>query len=452
MNLRAPPHNLEAERSVLGSVLLHNDCLDDIPQLRPEHFYLAGNRDIFAALLSLRRRDQPCDAVTLATELERASTLSAVGGLPYLHELLSTVPHSAHARYYAGIVTERAWRRAIIAAGHDATQQAFDDSVDVDEIVTGAEGQLHGILEERLGSLQTAVPMGDVMAEAWAAITAEQSPGVSTGYAGLDQLTLGLQPGNLIVLAARPSVGKTSFAANMAWHVAQGGVPVLFHSLEQSRLELAERFLSSASGVPSHALRTRHLSEEQREAVMESAAELGQLPIVMDDHPRNMAQIHAAARLHRRKASLGLLVIDYIQLIEPEDRRAPREQQVADVSRSLKRLAKSLEIPVIVLAQLNREIEKRPDKRPRLSDLRESGSIEQDADLILFLDRPATYDEHADQCLARIHIAKHRNGRTGIVELRWDGETMTFSGLEQASAEQYGFFSDQPIFDGQYGQ
>lgn len=420
-----PPSDADAERATLGAMLLDCDVVDEVLGIvRAEDFYNTANREVYRAVVHLHQSGKPVDAVTVAEQLEAAGTIAECGGLAYFHQLMESVHRSDHAAYHARRVREKAQRRQLIAACREGIADAHDSSRDVGELLAQADSRMTRLLE---GQVHTgAVGLFDALVEVNESLVAGKQSGLPTGFCDLDGLTGGFQPGNVIILAARPSVGKTSFAGNLALNVAQNR-DVLIVSLEQSRAELTERMLCSVAAVNSQDVRSRNLTEEQREKLDRASSTLLKLPVWIDDRaPQTVAQISALCRVQKRKHRIGLVVIDYLQLIEPDDRRIPREQQVATASRSLKVLAKSLEVPVVCLAQLSREVEKRDSKRPRLSDLRESGSIEQDADLVLFLDRPAIYDDEADKSEANLIVAKHRNGRTGNVKLHWDAGTMTF--------------------------
>ncbi|MEQ9411926.1 MAG: replicative DNA helicase [Fuerstiella sp.] len=431
--LRLPPQNLDAERGVLGSILLMNEAIDDVGEvLRPEHFYSDAHQKIYAAIRELYENNvKGIDGVTLAHELMRRSELDDVGGAAYLAEILDSVPHAAHVRYYANIVREKWLQRSLIYSCTEILAESYDLSTDIEDLLQSAERRIFGIVEQQEGSGNIAI--GDILMEAFDRIEERMNSegdatGMTTGFSDLDAQTTGLQPTELIILAARPSMGKTAFVCNVAEAVARVGQKgVLLFSLEQSNLELAERFLCITARVNGHDLRAGNLTAEQRDQLMMASDDLARLPLFIDDKPgRTMGQIAALARRLHRKSPLGVIIIDYLQLVEPEDKNAPREQQIAGISRRLKFLAKELRVPVVALAQLNRGVELREDKRPRLADLRESGSIEQDADMVMFLHRPDAYDPEDRPGEAEIVVAKHRSGPTGIVRLTWRKEFMRF--------------------------
>ena len=432
-SVRLPPQNLDAERGVLGSILLSNDALDDVIEfIGPDCFYNDAHKKIFAAIRSLRDRGVTgIDAVTLGEELDRQSQLEDVGGVDYILEILNTVPHAAHAAYYAEIVRDKYLQRSLNYACEEILKNSYDSSDNTDEILQNAEKRIFQILE--LQTAETKNDIGAILLDAWDRInersnTDGEISGLATGFSDFDSQTNGFQPAELVILAARPSMGKTALVCNWALGTAtHAGKGVLIFSLEQSKLELAERFLCVHGKFNGHKLRSGDLDDADRFHLMESSQALSELPLFIDDRPgRTIAQITAIARRTFRKHDLGLVIIDYLQLIEPEDRRVPREQQISLITRRLKGMAKELDIPVIALAQLNRGVELREDKRPRLADLRESGAIEQDADLVIFLHRPDAYDPADSPGLAEVIVAKHRSGPTGIVPLTWRKEFMRF--------------------------
>lgn len=431
--LRLPPQNLDAERGVLGSVLLINEAIDEVGEsLRAEHFYHDSHHKIYAAVHDLYEKNiRGIDPVTLAEELEKRGELEEIGGAAYIIEILDSVPHAAHVRYYASIVREKWMQRTLISACTEILSECYEPEGTVDELLQASERKIFSIVEQQEDTSNIAI--GDILMEAFTRIDERINKdgsvsGVTTGFTDLDHQTTGFQPTELIILAARPSMGKTAFVCNIAEAIARvDHKGVMLFSLEQSNQELAERFLCITARVNGHDLRTGNLSNEQRDLLAAASDELHNLPLFIDDKPaRTMSQISAISRRQHRKEPLGVIIIDYLQLIEPEDKRVPREQQIASISRRLKFLAKELNVPVIALSQLNRGVELREDKRPRLADLRESGSIEQDADKVMFLHRPDAYDPNDRPGEAEIVIAKHRSGPTGIVKLTWRGEFMRF--------------------------
>lgn len=426
------PHSLEAERCVLGALLLAQDddrlvLADDVASImQTGDLYHQRHQLIYQAIRDQIDRHEPFDVVLIAERLQARGSLEKCGGMPYLAEIFEAVPHTGHARYYAGIVADKAARRRLIAASHHAIEQARIETRETHEVLAEAEGTLHELLEAWHGG-SGEIDLAAILIQTLDRLQAGEVVGLPSGYPDLQQLTTGWHDGTLTILAARPSMGKTALALNLIHRVASAGHCVLFISLEQSRLEITERLLSMECGIPTHRLRSGELPSEDSQQVLQSASTLSDLPVFIDDRARQtMASIAVQARIQKRRNNLRLLVIDYLQLIQPRDRRLPREQQVAEIARELKALARDLEIPVLALAQLNRLVETRGDKRPQLSDLRESGSIEQDADLVMFVHRPGYFDEQADPTESEILIRKHRNGPTGVVRLHWQADTMRF--------------------------
>lgn len=429
---RLPPQSLDAERSVLGSILLASEAIDDVePILQPDHFYSDAHRTTFEILTAMRQAGDKIDAVTVAEKLQAAGKFEDVGGVEFLEELLRTVPHAAHADYYAKTVRDKWCLRQIIYGCSQALRDAYDDSgKEAADILAVAERELSQV-NEQITNASSSSSLQDLLFDVFDEYRTGKEPGIKTGFQDLDRLIHGLRPKELTVIAARPSVGKTSFVCNVAVNVAKTGAAVLFFSLEQGDRELGERMLSAESGLSLHAMRGGEAIRDgkKQDALMLASQRLGGLPIsVTDASGLTVSKIAAITRIHKRRHDIKLVVVDYLQLIEPDNRREPREQQVSAMSRQLKGLAKDTNIAVVMLAQLNREIEARTGKsrKPRLSDLRESGSIEQDADTVLFLYRPSMHDEEADLSEAWLYLAKQRNGPTGDVRLAWFAEIMKF--------------------------
>jgi replicative DNA helicase len=431
--LRLPPQNLDAERGVLGSILLMNEAIDEIGEsLKADHFYSDAHQKMYAAIQSLYENGvRGIDAITLAEELVRRGDFDTVGGAAYLAEVLESVPHAAHVRYYANIVRAKWMQRSLIYACTEILSDCYEASEDVEDLLRNAERRIFSILEEQ--GQTTSLAISDILMEAFNRIDERLQKegdvtGITSGFSDLDHQTTGFQPTELIILAARPSMGKTALVCNIADAVARkSGKGVLLFSLEQSNLELAERFLAITARINGHDLRSGNLTDAQHDLLVRASDDLARLPLFIDDKPgRTMTQVAALARRLHRKSPLGVIIIDYLQLIEPDDKASSREQQIAQISRRLKFLAKELRVPVIALAQLNRGVELREDKRPRLADLRESGAIEQDADMVMFLHRPDAYDPEDRPGEAEIIVAKHRSGPTGIIRLTWRKEFMRF--------------------------
>jgi replicative DNA helicase len=434
MTDRLPPHNQDAERGVLGGILRDPDELSTVQQIiRAENFYFDAHQKIFQAICELADEHQPLDLVMLHERLNKKQVLEDVGGVDYLSDLWESVPTGANAEYHAKIVRDTAMVRSLIHAGTEMLRDAYDRTQSADELVAQAERKIMDIA--RAGMVGETRTLNQAVLEALSRIDsrAGKDPsdlsisGLPTGYHDLDQILAGLHNSELVIIAARPSVGKTAFALNIVRNVVvdhgADSPVVLFVSLEMARVELAERLLCCQSRVDSHKVRKGHLNSDDIQKLMDAGDSLRRARLYLDDTPtRSMIQIAATARRiqkkHERDGGLRLVVIDYLQLIEPENRRDPRQEQVAQISRRLKFLARELEIPVIALAQVNRASEDRQDHTPRLSDLRESGSLEQDADTVMILHRPGRFGGEEDKVL-EVHVAKQRNGPTGEITLTW---------------------------------
>jgi replicative DNA helicase len=431
---RLPPHNRDAERSVLGSMLRDNIVVGDVCNIvQADHFYADAHQRIYRAITHLCvDRGQPADLVTLANYLQQEKQIEDVGGYAYLAELWDAAPTAANAEYYARIVRDKGMVRALIHASNEILRDAYDQTQPADELLGTAEHKIFEIANKGIAG-QT-FTLHDVLAEAYDRIDNrcqrghQAISGLATGFVDLDEKTAGLQNSELIVLAARPSVGKTGCALNVARHVAvEEGQPVFFVSLEMSRIELAERLLCCQARVDSHRLRKGALSSDDMDKLIAAGGVLRKARIYIDDSPaQGMLRIAANSRRLLLREGIKLVIIDYLQLIEPENRRDPRQEQVAQISRRLKFLAKELKIPVLALAQVNRASEDRHDHKPRLSDLRESGSIEADADMVLLLHRPELYEPGQNEGSVEVIIAKQRNGPTGEIMLTFLKQFMRF--------------------------
>lgn len=429
---KVPPSNLDAEKSVIACVCLAPHIIDDLSELRSEHFYSSRNGMIWSAILDMNSRRIPSDAVTLAEELNRRGHFEEIGGQDYLVEVMESVPNSAHSKYYAEIVLSK-WRSRQAVYGCTETLELIYDGASDDDVATKASGVLSAITERTCQPSD--VSIGDVMIEAWdeihSRIGRHEAAGTPTGFVGLDSLIVGIQPTELVIVAARPAIGKSSFAGCWAWSLAKRGIGVLFLSLEMSKLEISERMLCLDSGVSGSKLKAGTVDEIEIDRLMLSAGRLGKLPIRIDEQPgQKVRAISATARRAKRLHDIKFVIVDYLQLIEPDRAKDVREQEVASITKALKGLAKELSIPFIVLAQLNRAVETRVDKTPKLSDLRESGAIEQDADKVFFLHRPAAYDpvDRPGEC--DVIVAKNRCGPTGIVTLAWLADRTQFADIE----------------------
>jgi replicative DNA helicase len=398
--------------------------------IQVDDFYHDAHQQIFSAIVALHEKSKPADPVTVAQWLEKKKTLDEVGGTATLHTIMETVPHAAHAGYYAELVRNSADRRVLIETASGAIQAAYDGSRETEEIAGDIQTGAFSVLERIAGSSKRDISIRTALHEAMASIGAGRSVGLVSGYPSLDRLTFGFKPGNLIVLAGRPSSGKTAWGCgNLPMRIAGRGDAVFIASLEQPINELAERFIAIGSKVSWNRARENDLSEDESQEILDTCARVSELPICVDDRRGvTVRQIAAMLRATMRQNEIKIAIVDYLQLVEPDDRRLPREQQVSSITRQLRNLAGQLKIPIIVLAQLNRDIEKREkDKRPRLSDLRESGAIEQDADMVLFMDR-RLYPEAGQPSPwePTLILAKQRNGPLGDVKLKFSPSIVTF--------------------------
>jgi replicative DNA helicase len=448
---RRPPSNLDAEVGVLGSVFLLPEVCDEIAMiLRPEDFYDDANQRLFRNMLEMHDSGRKIDPTLLVNQLNAAGDLEACGGMPYLAEIIDRVPTPAHAVHYARIVREKATFRELIEASSSILRDAFDETDEAKQVLAQAEQKIFGILDDRGGN-QSVSSIRDVLNSAMDRIDARMqgehvTGGVETLLTDFDAMTGGLHESELIILAARPSMGKTALAMNIAENVAvEQGAPVLFVSLEMASIELADRLLCSRARVNGHRLRNGTISTDDRKRLVDTAAEISEAPLFVDDSPsRTVTEIAAAARRIRRHGDhLGLIVIDYLQLLEPDNPRDPRQEQVSRMTRRLKGLAREMKVPILCLSQLNRQAEDSKDHRPRLSHLRESGAIEQDADVVMFVHREEYYlrGEEAEQVAGQgeIIISKQRNGPVGDVELIWRKE---FTRFENKAPERLQEFDD----------
>ncbi len=430
---RLPPQSREAERCVLGSMLRDNAVISDVLQIiRRENFYFDAHQKIFQTMVEIYDSGQPIDVVILAEKLKQQGQIEDAGGYSYLGDLWECAPTAANGEYYARIVREKGIVRSLIHTSTEILRDAYDQVQPADELLAKAEREILDIAEKGVtGSTST---LQQAIKEAYARLDARKKgghsdiSGIATGYVDLDHLTAGLQNNELIILAARPSVGKTAMALNIVRHVVvEEKVPVFFVSLEQARIELAERLLVCQARVDSHKLRKGTLNGDEMQRILEAGGILHKAKLFIDDTPaQGMLRISANARRLKLREGIRLVVIDYLQLIDPENRRDPRQEQVAQISRRLKFLARELELPVIALAQVNRSSEDRQDHRPRLSDLRESGSIEQDADTVLMLHRPGKADSSVDDNTIEVIVAKQRNGPTGEIVLSYLKQFMRY--------------------------
>jgi len=443
---RVPPHNMRAEESVLGAMLLSREAIADVVEiLDPEHFYKPAHSHLYDAVTSLYAAGEPVDAVTVAEELKRAGLLDEVGGAAVLLDFQAATPAIGNASHYAKIVEEHALLRRMIIVSNDIAELAYGLPDDVVKAIDDAESQMFEIAQRRVTN--TTSPISSLLPENLDRIEAlydrgESITGLSSGYRDLDGKLSGLQPNALYVLGARPAMGKTAFALGMAANSAMKDQrPVLIFTLEMDQLELSQRMLCSEALVDSGRVKTGKLEESDWTKITHAVGRLAEAPIYIDDNPQtSVMDIRAKARrLKSREGDLGMVVVDYIQLMTGRSNAESRQVEVSEISRNLKILARELEVPVIALAQLNRGLEQRTDKRPMLSDLRESGSLEQDADVVLFLYRDEVYDETSpDKGVAEVIIAKHRNGPTGKVRMAFRGQFTRFDDMAHSSHDSGG--------------
>ncbi|MFJ7273410.1 replicative DNA helicase [Kitasatospora sp. NPDC098663] len=432
---RVPPQDLAAEQSVLGGMLLSKDAIADVVEvLKPADYYRPAHEMVHGAILDLYARGEPADPITVAGELTKRGELQRVGGASYLHTLVNSVPTAANAEYYAQIVHERAVLRRLVEAGTRIAGMGYAAEGDVDEIVNAAQAEIYAVTEQRTN--EDYAPLADIMEGALDEIEAigsrnGQMSGVPTGFADFDALTNGLHPGQMIVIAARPAMGKSTLALDFARACSiQNKLPSVIFSLEMGRNEIAMRLLSAEARVALHHMRSGNMTDDDWTRVARRMPDVSEAPLFIDDSPNlSMMEIRAKCRRLKQRNDIKLVVIDYLQLMQSGgSRRAEnRQQEVSDMSRNLKLLAKELEVPVIALSQLNRGPEQRTDKRPMVSDLRESGSIEQDADMVILLHREDAYEKESPRAgEADLIVAKHRNGPTATITVAFQGHYSRF--------------------------
>ncbi|RZT24643.1 primary replicative DNA helicase [Mycobacterium sp. BK558] len=421
---RQPPQDLAAEQAVLGGMLLSKDAIADVlERLRPGDFYKPANQLVYDAVLDLYGRGEPADAVTVAAELDRKGLLRRVGGAPYLHTLISTVPTAANAGFYAEIVSEKALLRRLVEAGTRVVQYGYAgaEGADVNEIVDRAQAEIYDVTERR--ATEDFVPLEELLQPTMDEIDAIASQGgiskgVPTGFTELDELTNGLHPGQMIVVAARPGMGKSTLGLDFMRSCSiKHHLPSIVFSLEMSKTEIVMRLLSAEARIKLADMRSGRMSDDDWTRLARRMSEISEAPLYIDDSPNlTMMEIRAKARRLKQKADLRLVVIDYLQLMTSGKKVESRQQEVSEFSRQIKLLAKELEVPVVAMSQLNRGPEQRTDKKPQLSDLRESGSIEQDADMVVLLHRPDAFESDDPRGgEADLIVAKHRAGPTRTV-------------------------------------
>jgi replicative DNA helicase len=421
---RVPPHNLQAEESLLGAMLLSRDAIVDAVQIcGAEDFYKPAHGHVFEAVTRLYSQGEPVDPVTVADELRRAGLLEAVGGPSTLATLQANTPAISNAAGYAKIVEEHALLRRLIGVAGEIAELGYDVPDDVTAAVDRAESMVFEVAQRRV--TDTTKPLRELLSASLDRLEAlydrgEAITGVPTGFVDLDERLSGLQPSNLVIVGARPAMGKTSFALNLAAHAAvEAHVPVLVFSLEMSHLEITQRLICAEARVEATRMRNGRLQDSDWTKISHAIGRLGEAPIFIDDNPMiTVMDIRAKARRLKSREGLGLVVIDYLQLMSGRSTAENRQVEVSEISRGLKILARELEVPVVALSQLSRQLEMRADKRPQLADLRESGALEQDADVVMFLYRDEVYNsESPDRGTAEVIVSKHRSGPTGVTQL-----------------------------------
>ena len=435
---RTPPQDVAAEQSVLGAMMLSKDAIADVVEvLREGDFYRPAHATIYDAIITIYGKGDPADAVTVAAELTRVGEIGRIGGASYLHTLVSLVPTAANAGYYAAIVKERAILRRLVEAGTRIVQMGYAGEGDVDDVVDRAQAEVYEVTERRTS--EDYLPLRDLMDGALTEIEAianrgGQMVGVPTGFGDLDALTNGLHPGQLVILAARPALGKSTAALDFARSASiKNGLTSVIFSLEMGRNEILMRLLSAEAQIALHHMRSGNMSDNDWQKLATKMGVVSESPLFIDDSPNlTMMEIRAKCRRLKQRHDLRLVVVDYMQLMTSGKKVESRQQEVSEFSRSLKLLAKELDVPVVAVSQLNRGPEQRTDKRPMLSDLRESGSLEQDADMVILLHREDAYERESPRAgEADFIVAKHRNGPTSTITVAFQGHYSRFVDMAQ---------------------
>ena len=434
---KIPPHDVEAEQAILGSMLIDKDAvINAIEVLKEEDFYREDNKTIYSAMLSLYARSEPIDIITVKSELTQIGKFESIGGLEYLASLPDKVPVVSNIENYIQIVEEKSILRKLIKASNEISQMGYDQTEETERIMDVAEKKIFDIMQNR--NTKGYTPIKEVLINAIDELEKLYNhkggiTGIATGFIDLDRITAGLHNSDLVLIAARPAMGKSAFALNIASHVAiREKVPVAVFNLEMSKEQLGSRILCSEAMVDSNKVRTGNIEEEDWIKLVSAVGPLSEAEIYIDDTPGiSISEIRAKCRKMKLEKNIGLIIIDYLQLIQGTGKKnASREQEISEISRSLKILAKELDVPVIALSQLSRAAEQRTDHKPMLSDLRESGAIEQDADIVMFIYREDYYNPDTERKnIAEIILAKHRAGATGTVELMWLGSYTKFVNL-----------------------
>ncbi len=436
---RIQPQNIDAEKSILGAILISEDVLGDAAEkLKPDDFYDDRHGLIFDAALKLYEKHTPVDLLTLTDQLKKTKKLTKVGGSVYIAELTNYVPTAAHSNAYADLVNQSAIKRRLIQAGGEIAELGFSDNSPVDEILEKAEQKLFNVSSQN--TKKDLISIEDILSDSFDRIEALHKNkgglrGTPTGYADLDRITAGFQPSDLVIIAARPAMGKTTLVTNLAYNVATiSKKAVLFFSLEMSKEQLVDRMLADASGIDAWKIRTGNLNDEDFSKISEAMGTMAEAKLMIDDTPGlSVLEMRTKSRRVARKNDIGLVIVDYLQLMQATTRSndGNRVQEVSEISRGLKLLARELNAPVVALSQLSRSVEARRPQIPQLADLRESGSIEQDADMVMFIYREAYYNPDTERKnMTDLIIAKHRNGPTGKVELYFNPERLRFESAD----------------------
>ena len=438
-SLRVPPHDAEAEKSVLGAILVDSSSINIVAEfLKPDHFYLTENQDIYDSMLSLFEKQKPIDVVTLSDELKSEGTLKKIGGKSYLSDLINTVPTSAYIEHYGRIIVGHYVKRKLIQLASRLVEKASDEKGDTKKLLDEAEREIFALSQSHLH--QDFIELKSILAESFERLEqfmkkGDHLRGVPTGFADLDNKLAGMQDSNLLILAARPGIGKTTLALNMALHVStKGKIPVGFFSLEMSKEELVDRLLVGQADIDAWRLKTGRLSDEDYKRLTEAMGVLSEAPIFIDDTPgASILEMRTKARKLMVERHIKLVIVDYLQLADSGRRFDNRVQEVSFISQGLKNLARELKIPVLAISQLSRAVEQRGSRKPQLADLRESGAIEQDADVVMFIYHEEESEDLLDQNkrLIKLYIAKHRNGATGEIDLIFRGDRVKFYGVEK---------------------
>lgn len=439
---RIPPQDIQAEKSLLGAIMISDAILPEILTIiRPRDFYEERHAIIFEAMSDLYDQHKPVDLLTLTAELKRKKKLKNIGGATYLAELSNTVPAAAHAKAYAEIIEKASIRRRLIQAGTEIAEKAYSEDADVGNLVGAAERDLFNVSDKIVKS--DYVAMDTLLADAFDRIEELRNNkgalrGLKTGFRDLDKMTAGFHKGDLIIIGARPAMGKTTFAQNLAYNIATiNNRGVLFFSMEMANNEIIDRMISDVSGVDNWKIRTGNINSEEHQRLMDALGEMDNVPIFIDDtSSMTIVELRNKARRAMHDHDIGIVIVDYLQLITGDDRyKGNRVQEVTEISRGLKILARELGIPVVALSQLSRTVTGRDNPRPLLSDLRDSGSIEQDADLVMFLHRPDYYhqndDDYEETHITELIVAKHRHGAVGKVDLYFHPELLRFMSLDK---------------------